>query len=82
MSTVVHEPEQLPVPPPEPEPVNYLNVAHGLLSWLLTKDHKRIALLYLVSITLMFFIGGVAATMMRIAATWRTPLTFLAACTP
>ena len=35
-------------------------------SWLLTTDHKRIAILYLVSITLMFFIGGVAATLMRL----------------
>jgi len=30
-------------------PVNYLNAEHGLLSWLLTKDHKRIAILYLLS---------------------------------
>ncbi|MFL6537604.1 MAG: cytochrome c oxidase subunit I, partial [Chthoniobacterales bacterium] len=29
-------------------------------------DHKRIALLYMVSITLFFFIGGAAATLMRI----------------
>src|SRR5207245_3790202 len=31
-----------------------------------TTDHKRIALLYLGSITLMFFIGGAAAVMMRL----------------
>ena len=30
------------------ETLNYLNNGHGLESWLLTKDHKRIALLYLV----------------------------------
>ena len=30
------------------ETLNYLNNGHGLASWLLTKDHKRIALLYLV----------------------------------
>ena len=34
--------------------VNYLNVEHGVRSWLLTVDHKRIALLYLVSITIFF----------------------------
>ena len=28
---------------------NYLNATHGLASWLLTKDHKRSAILYLVS---------------------------------
>src|SRR5262245_5085643 len=49
----------------EPEP-NYLNVDYGVRSWLLTTDHKRIALLYLVSVTLMFFIGGAAATLMRL----------------
>ena len=38
--------------------VNYLNVEHGWKSWLLTTDHKRIAILYLISITLMFFVGG------------------------
>jgi len=30
---------------------NYLNAGYGLKSWLLTTDHKRIALLYLISIT-------------------------------
>ena len=34
---------------------DYLNASHGLKSWLLTKDHKRIALLYLATITLFFF---------------------------
>src|ERR1035441_6305426 len=37
---------------------NYLNASYGLKSWLLTKDHKRIGLLYLATITLFFFIGG------------------------
>ncbi len=44
----------------------YLNHRWTLRSWLLTHDHKRIALLYLLSITLFFFIGGVAATLIRI----------------
>jgi cytochrome c oxidase subunit 1 len=30
---------------------NYLNTEKTLASWLFTHDHKRIALLYLVSIT-------------------------------
>jgi cytochrome c oxidase subunit I len=46
--------------------VNYLNVEHGWKSWLFTTDHKRIALLYLISITLLFFIGGFFAVLMRI----------------
>jgi len=33
---------------------HYLNVSYGLKSWLLTTDHKRIALLYLASITFFF----------------------------
>ena len=44
---------------------NYLTVNYALRSWLLTTDHKRIAILYLVSITFMFVFGGFAATMMR-----------------
>jgi cytochrome c oxidase subunit 1 len=45
---------------------HYLNVRYGLMSWLLTTDHKRIALLYLVSVTFFFFVGGLAATVMRL----------------
>ncbi len=47
-------------------PVDYLNVSYGIRSWLFTTDHKRIALLYLVSITFMFFVGGAAAVLMRL----------------
>ena len=46
--------------------LNYLNDGHGLASWLLTKDHKRIALLYLVSITVFFAIGGFFGTFVRL----------------
>ncbi|HLY61116.1 MAG TPA: cytochrome c oxidase subunit I [Terriglobia bacterium] len=46
--------------------VHYLNVSYGIKSWLLTTDHKRIGLLYLASITLMFFVGGSAAVLMRL----------------
>ncbi|MDQ3815490.1 MAG: cbb3-type cytochrome c oxidase subunit I, partial [Armatimonadota bacterium] len=47
-------------------PENYLNVSSTWKSWLFTLDHKRIAILYMVSITLMFFIGGAAATIVRL----------------
>src|SRR6266571_381939 len=45
---------------------HYLNASYGLKSWLLTKDHKRIALLYLATITFFFFIGGAFATLIRV----------------
>src|SRR5690349_5700721 len=46
--------------------LNYLNNGHGLKSWLLTRDHRRIALLYLWSITVFFFLGGFFALMIRL----------------
>jgi len=45
---------------------NYLNVKSTIGSWLLTTDHKRIAILYLLSITAFFFMGGAFATMIRL----------------
>jgi len=48
------------------ERVSYLRAGHTLKSWLLTTDHKRIAILYLISITFFFFVGGVAAGLVRL----------------
>jgi cytochrome c oxidase subunit 1 len=48
------------------EPLNYLNNGHGIRSWLLTKDHKRIAILYLISVAFFFSVGGVYALLIRI----------------
>ena len=45
---------------------NYLNADYGWKSWLFTLDHKRIALLYMVSVTFFFIIGGSFAVLMRI----------------
>ncbi len=45
---------------------HYLNVDYGIRSWLLTTDHKRIAVLYMMSVTVMFFIGGIFATLIRL----------------
>ena len=42
-------------------PTNYLNNGVTLKSWLLTKDHKRIALLYLAAVTFFFLIGAAFA---------------------
>jgi cytochrome c oxidase subunit 1 len=44
---------------------NYLNWSYTVKDWLLTSDHKRIAVLYLISITMMFALGGAAAMAIR-----------------
>jgi cytochrome c oxidase subunit 1 len=44
----------------------YLNWSYRVKSWLLTVDHKRIAILYMISVTLFFFVGGAAAVIMRL----------------
>src|SRR6202171_2166042 len=51
---------------PKPPDTNYLNAEYGLKSWLLTKDHKRIALLYLGAISFFFFIGSLYAMVIRL----------------
>ena len=45
---------------------HYINARYGLKSWLFTIDHKRIALLYLASITFFFFLGGLFAVLIRL----------------
>ena len=44
---------------------NYLTNGYGWKSWLFTLDHKRIGILYLISISLMFGLGGFAASLVR-----------------
>ena len=58
-----------PVPPgPETayERPNYLNAAYGVRTWLLTRDHKRIAILYLISVTVFFALGSLFAGIVRL----------------
>ena len=45
---------------------HYLNDGYGIRSWLLTRDHKRIALLYLAGVTFFFFVGGAFAVLIRL----------------
>src|SRR5688572_3202971 len=45
---------------------NYINDEYGVFSWLLTRDHKRIAILYAFSVTMFFFVGGMFAFLMRL----------------
>jgi cytochrome c oxidase subunit 1 len=55
------------VPPDEGVPeLHYLNHQYGWLSWLLTVDHKRIGILYLVCVTAFFLIGGTAVMLVRV----------------
>ncbi len=39
---------------------------HTVKSWLLTGDHKRIGIMFMISVTIFFFVGGAAATLMRL----------------
>lgn len=52
--------------PSRNDDVNYLNHDFSITSWLVTLDHKRIGLLYLVTITLMFLLGGALAGAIRL----------------
>jgi cytochrome c oxidase subunit 1 len=45
---------------------SYLQDGFTLKSWLTTTDHKRIGILYMISITVMFFIAGAAITLVRL----------------
>ena len=63
MSTIVSLPDQATAKLPRK---HYLNQEYGLKSWLLTLDHKRICILYLVSITFFFVIGGILAGLIRL----------------
>jgi len=56
----------LPTDPVAPQPKkNYLNAEYGVFSWLLTRDHKRIAILYLFSVSIFFMLGGLMAVLIR-----------------
>jgi len=52
--------------PGSPPAINYLNAKHTVASWLLTQDHKRIGILYLLALTFFFSIGGIFAVLIRL----------------
>jgi cytochrome c oxidase subunit I len=52
---------QVHLPPAD----NYLTHTRGLLSWLLTLDHKRIGVMYMTAVLTSFFVGGVMALLVR-----------------
>jgi cytochrome c oxidase subunit 1 len=58
-----------PASPPSEACPSYLDDGHTLVSWLTSTDHKRIAILYAIAITGFFFLGGVAAAIIRLTLT-------------
>jgi cytochrome c oxidase subunit 1 len=64
MSATALPPAGIPARVGEPQP-NYLTWSYSVKDWLLTIDHKRIAVLYLISISVMFLLGGFAAMTLR-----------------
>ncbi len=62
---VVAERTSIPDHAEEREP-NYLNWNHSIKSWILTQDHKRIAVMYLATILVFFLLGGAFAMLFRI----------------
>lgn len=44
---------------------NYINHEKGLWSWLTTHDHKRIGILYMISVMFFFLLGGIFAMLIR-----------------
>lgn len=57
-------PSDLAVIPSRPED-SYITHDKGFLSWIFTIDHKRIGLMYLVSILIAFALGGFFALVLR-----------------
>ncbi|MGN6562597.1 MAG: cytochrome c oxidase subunit I [Thermomicrobiales bacterium] len=53
-------------PRAQADTTSYLRAGTTIKSWLLTTDHKRIAILYMISITLFFMIGAAAAAVIRL----------------
>jgi len=53
-------------PAPRAPRDNYLTNDYSWRSWLGTVDHKRIGILYLISVTAFFFLGGLFAVLLRL----------------
>jgi len=49
-----------------PSGTNYLNATKGWKSWLFTLDHKRIGIMYLLSVCIAFGLGGIFALLLRL----------------
>jgi cytochrome c oxidase subunit 1 len=45
---------------------NYLEVKRGIMSWLVTLDHKRIGIMYLIAVLIGFVAAGILALVVRL----------------
>ena len=65
-----YTPQSVPPPVLTPEEdrnrTNYLNHSYSLTSWLFTVDHKRIGILYLISVSVFFTMGAFAVALVRL----------------
>ena len=61
--------------PSEKDESNYLTCNTGIMSWLVTLDHKRIGMMYLVGVMSAMFLGGALALLLR-AEHWTPGPTF------
>lgn len=66
MSAHVYDPSAVSNVEPQPT-TNYLNASYSITSWLFTTDHKRIAILYLIPVTMMFFVAACAMAIDRLS---------------
>ena len=73
MSQPVDSTAIAPSEAPVYQQINYLNVDHGVASWLKTLDHKRIGIMYLVSVLVAFLLGGIFAMIVRLELTTPEP---------
>lgn len=64
--SAVAVPKQTDTPALEMPRENYLNDGHGIKAWLLTLDHKRIGILYMVSVSIFFLMGALFALTIRL----------------
>jgi cytochrome c oxidase subunit 1 len=64
MADVISAPFQSGVAPVRQR--NYLTEPKGIKSWLFTLDHKRIGVMYLVSVMTAFLVGGIFALLIRL----------------
>ena len=56
------------------KPINYLTNGYTIKSWLLKKDHKRIAIMYLIVVSIFFLMGGLYAATIRLKWTPQSDL--------
>src|SRR5882762_7344673 len=45
---------------------SYLGASRGIMSWIVTLDHKRIGIMYLVPVLLFFCVAGILALFIRL----------------